>query len=82
MYRTVRAVSVVAAVVTAAACATTSFQSTWKAPEVGPPNGGEAMSGSTGRTSLLATSIALVLATGVLADEVWFSAIRCRTARS
>jgi hypothetical protein len=38
MDRTVRAVSVVAAVLTAAACATTSFQSTWKAPEVGPLN--------------------------------------------
>ena len=38
MNRTVRAVSVVAIVLTAAACATTSFQSTWKAPEVGPLN--------------------------------------------
>ena len=36
MYRTVRAVSAVAVVLAAAACATTSFQSTWKAPEVGP----------------------------------------------
>ena len=38
MYRTARAVSVMAAVLTAAACATTTFQSTWKAPEVGPLN--------------------------------------------
>ena len=38
MYRIVRAGSVVAAVLTAAACATTTFQSTWKAPEVGPLN--------------------------------------------
>jgi len=38
MDRTVRAVSVVATVLTAAACATTSFQSTWRAPEVGPLN--------------------------------------------
>jgi hypothetical protein len=36
MSRTVRAVPVVVAVLTAAACATTSFQSTWRAPEVGP----------------------------------------------
>ncbi len=38
MYRTARAVSIMAAVLTAAACATTNFQSTWKAPEVGPLN--------------------------------------------
>jgi hypothetical protein len=38
MKRAARAVSVVAAVLTAAACATTSFQSTWRAPEVGPLN--------------------------------------------
>ena len=38
MYRTARAVFMIAAVLTAAACATTSFQSTWKAPEVGPLN--------------------------------------------
>ena len=38
MYRTARTVAVMAAVLTAAACATTSFQSTWKAPEVGPWN--------------------------------------------
>jgi len=38
MYRTARAVLVVAAVLTVVACATTSFQSTWKAPEVGPLN--------------------------------------------
>jgi len=38
MYRTARVVSVMAAVLTAAACATTSFQSTWRAPEVGPLN--------------------------------------------
>jgi hypothetical protein len=42
MYRTVRVVSAMAAVVTVAACATTSFQSTWKAPEVGPLNFGGA----------------------------------------
>jgi len=38
MYRTVRAGLVVAGVLTATACATTTFQSTWKAPEVGPLN--------------------------------------------
>ena len=38
MYRKVRDVSLVAAALTAAACATTSFQSTWRAPEVGPLN--------------------------------------------
>jgi hypothetical protein len=38
MKRAARAVSLVAAVLTAAACATTSFQSTWRAPEVGPLN--------------------------------------------
>ena len=37
MYRIVRAGSVAAVVLTAAACATTTFQSTWKAPEVEPP---------------------------------------------
>jgi len=36
MYRTLRAGLVLSAVLSAAACATTSFQSTWKAPEVGP----------------------------------------------
>jgi len=38
MYRIVRAGSVAAVVLTAAACATTTFQSTWKAPEVEPLN--------------------------------------------
>jgi len=38
MYRAVRAGLVLTAVLSAAACATTSFQSTWKAPEVGPLN--------------------------------------------
>jgi hypothetical protein len=38
MHRIVRAGSVAAVVLTAAACATTTFQSTWKAPEVGPLN--------------------------------------------
>jgi hypothetical protein len=38
MYRIVRAGSVAAVVLTATACATTTFQSTWKAPEVEPLN--------------------------------------------
>ena len=38
MYRAVRAGVVLTGVLFAAACATTSFQSTWKAPEVGPLN--------------------------------------------
>jgi hypothetical protein len=38
MYRTLRAVSVIAAALSAAACATTTFQSTWKAPDAGPLN--------------------------------------------
>jgi hypothetical protein len=38
MYRIVRAGSVAAVVLTAAACATTTFQSTWRAPEVEPLN--------------------------------------------
>ena len=38
MNRIARAGSVAAVVLTAAACATTTFQSTWKAPEVGPLN--------------------------------------------
>jgi hypothetical protein len=38
MHRIVRAGSVAVVVLTAAACATTTFQSTWKAPEVGPLN--------------------------------------------
>lgn len=38
MYRAVRTGVVLTGVLFAAACATTSFQSTWKAPEVGPLN--------------------------------------------
>ena len=38
MLRSVKAGWAVAAVLAAAACATTSFQGTWKAPDVGPLN--------------------------------------------
>ena len=38
MLRSVKAGLAVAAVLAAAACATTTFQATWKAPEVGPLN--------------------------------------------